>query len=58
MDRAVEELTEKAWSWEKGREEGPSSVLNMMHLGTLATKKVLFIRQTSGSRNQQIWEGD
>lgn len=56
MDRAVKELREKVWSWEKGRGEGHSLALNMIHLGALAIKKVLFIRQTKSSRTCQIVE--
>lgn len=45
MDRAVKELREKAWSWEKDRDEGHTLALNKMRLGALASKKLLFIRQ-------------
>lgn len=55
-DRALKELRENAWSWEKDRDEGHSLALNKMHLGALAAKKVLFIRQTKSSRTFQIGE--
>lgn len=56
MDRAVKELREKAWSWEKDRDEEQSLALNKMHFRSLAAKKVLFIRQTKNSRTCQIGE--